>query len=367
MSKLYIGVLSGTSMDAVDAAIVDFEAKVPKLIATHSEPVPKALKESIKTLAFDENATVSLLGQVDTQIGQLFAKTCNALLEKHPGVEICAIGSHGQTIRHKPNAESPFTMQIGDPNIIAEATQITTVGDIRRRDMARGGQGAPLAPAFHADVFRSDSEDRIVLNIGGIANITYLPADKKADVIGFDTGPGNCLMDRWCKKHLDKDFDEDGKWAKSGRVNKDLLAAFLDDPYFSLHPPKSTGPDYFNLDWLENELSGTDLPPENVQATLTELTAVTISQAILNSVGKECRLLVCGGGIHNSVLMQRLQELNKNIKVSSTEEFGVPPEWVEAMLFAWLAKRTMNRQTGNLPSVTGADAPVVLGGVYYSD
>ena len=261
MPNYYIGLLSGTSMDGVDAAIVDFsENKPPKLIASHAEPIPELLREKTRLLCVPGDNEINRLGEADVEWGHLFATATLKLLKlaNISAKEIIAIGSHGQTIRHKPTATTPFTLQIGDPNTIAALTQITTVADFRRMDMAFGGQGAPLAPAFHRYLFQKSARDTMVINIGGIANITYLPANFTAKIIGFDTGPGNTLMDAWCRKHINRPYDENGEWAMQGQINDTLLDRLLKDAYFSQQAPKSTGPEYFHLTWLNSSFNAVD-------------------------------------------------------------------------------------------------------------
>lgn len=369
MSEYYIGLMSGTSMDAVDAALVDFSESQPKLLATHKHALPENLRIELISLCTPGLNEIHHLGELDRQVGKLFAEATNKLLAKTKitAKQITAIGSHGQTIRHCPNASYPFTLQIGDPNTIAEETGITTIADFRRRDIASGGQGAPLAPAFHNYVFRSKKEDRIILNLGGIANITWLPMDTKLPVIGFDTGPANTLLDAWIHQHLQKNFDENGAWATSGRIDTKLLALLLNDPYFKLPPPKSTGREYFNLGWLQKILKRSKkiIKPVDVQATLCELTALSIVQAINSLHIKQGTILTCGGGIKNNDLIHRLKQHAVNFNIDTTDTLGVPAEWVEAMTFAWLAQQTLAHKPGNLPSVTGAKDFVVLGGIYY--
>jgi anhydro-N-acetylmuramic acid kinase len=280
---------------------------------------------------------------------------------------IRAIGSHGQTIRHRPRATRPFTMQIGDPNLIAAGTELTTVADFRRRDLALGGEGAPLAAAFHKWLWLDRRENRVVLNIGGIANITILPAASDA-VSGFDTGPGNTLLDAWIDSRRNESFDDGGAWADSGRAIPALLELLLADPYFASQPPKSTGFEYFNLRWLEDAMSRlpqADRPrPEDIQATLVLVTARSVADAVRRHAPSTHRVLVCGGGVHNDSLMRRLQEELGAIRIESTAHVGLDPDWVEAATFAWLAQRCLNRQPGNLPTVTGAAGFAVLGGIY---
>ncbi len=275
MSELYIGLMSGTSMDAIDAALVDF-AHGMRLVGTHSIALPDELKARLITLAQPGPDEIERLGRIDIELGQLFAEAVRGVLEssEHHAAEIKAIGSHGQTIRHRPQGTYPFTLQITDPNTIAEATGITVVADFRRRDMAAGGQGAPLVPAFHASVFGHENHHRVVLNLGGIANFTLLPVG--GEVRGFDTGPANALMDAWCERHTGRAYDADGAFAASGQVDAALLARLLADPWFALPPPKSTGREHFHLDWLQARMGETVLPPADVQATLLDLSARTV-------------------------------------------------------------------------------------------
>lgn len=353
-------------MDAIDAVLVNFEAGTPRLLAHHSLALDDTLRADLTKLQQPGNDELNRTARLDIQMARLFADSVMALL-KEAGCqadEIIAIGSHGQTIRHIPDGDFPTSFQIGDPNLIAELTGITTVADFRRRDMAAGGQGAPLVPAFHNQVFRSDGVNRIIINIGGIANITVLPANTVDSVIGFDTGPGNGLMDIWIHKHHGKNFDHKGEWAAKGEVIPALLAGMLEDPYFALPAPKSTGKEYFHLDWLERH-ANKKMSGEDVQATLCELTAASISNAIKQVAPVTNEIYICGGGVHNPSLMERLTELVKPATVSSTDKLGVSPDWVEAICFAWLAKQTLHQQPSNLPSVTGAKHAVVLGGIFW--
>lgn len=358
MDKLYLGLLSGTSMDGVDAAIVDF-SRGCRLAGYHHHDFPPELLQALRELNQSSDHEIDKLGQIDVQLGKLFAEAANTLLSKYNLVaeDIAAIGSHGQNIRHRPNYPTPFTLQIGDPNTIAALTGITTVADFRRKDLALGGDGAPLTPAFHAAFIGTNT--RAVLNIGGIANISLIN-DK---VLGFDTGPGNCLMDAWSREKQDKSYDAGGAWASTGSVIPNLLAALLDDPYFARRAPKSTGTEYFNLQWLKPHLKKNYLEAD-VQATLLELTAKTITQALVTSGFSQRPVYVCGGGVHNSLLMQRLQMLHTG-SVLSTAELAIDPDWVEAMAFAWFAKNTLEKRSSNLPCVTGAKRMAILGGIYY--
>ncbi len=353
-------------MDGIDAALVSFEDEKIELLTTTSIDIPTSTKSSLTLLLRGENIHLKLLGETDTQMGHLFADAVLDLLKKTTikSDEIKAIGSHGQTIYHHPHGDNPFTLQIGDPNIIAARTNITTVADFRRRDIALGGQGAPLVPAFHDYLFRDRTNDLCVVNIGGIANITYLPADKSKPIIGFDTGPGNTLLDSWHQKHRNKPIDLNGEWARSGKIIPELLDLLLDDPYFKKTSPKSTGREYFNLHWLDEKLTTLEIKiaPEDIQAALTELTAKTIALSITSA----STIYVCGGGTHNTFLMERLRAHCTHQSVESTAKMGVDPQWMEAMAFAWLAKQTIEKKPGNLPSVTGAKKPSILGGAYYA-
>lgn len=365
-NNFYIGLMSGTSMDAIDAALVTINNNTDcQLIAHHSHPIPDELTTALSSLITPADNEIACMMDCDVKLGKTFAEAANELLKQSniPLSKIKAIGSHGQTLRHYP--ESAATLQIGDANIIAQRTGITTVADFRRRDMASGGQGAPLVPAFHKVMFSGFDNDQVIVNIGGIANITLLPADKKQNVSGFDTGPGNCLMDEVARQHLKLPYDRDGEWGASGHIHPGLLERMLNDPYFAKAAPKSTGREYFNLTWL-NEISKSypNLAAADIQATLRELTAQTICDAINLSMPTAKRVLVCGGGVHNAVLMQRLDELLVEQQVSSTQVANIDPDWVEAMAFAWLAKQTLENKPGNLPEVTGASQPVILGAIY---
>lgn len=366
MASLYIGLMSGTSMDAVDAVLIDFSDSL-KLLATHNQTIPIELKRELTALAVPGDNEIERLMRADVVLGKLFSQAVKSLLNKAGSVpsDVLAIGSHGQTIRHYPDAAESSTLQIGDPNIIAQQTGITTIADIRRRDMAAGGQGAPLVPAFHEAMFRNASSDCVIINIGGMANLTLLPKDKNKPVTGFDTGPGNVLLDGWVNQHLNKAYDSDGAWAATGTENKKLTNTLLDDDYFRKAPPKSTGREHFNLDWLQkslNEFAG--LKPEDVQASLLVLTASSIVQAIDQTMPEVGKLHVCGGGVHNSGLMSRIRTMIGKRQLLTTDSLGITPEWVEACAVAWLAKQTLEGKPGNLPAVTGASEAVILGGIY---
>lgn len=369
MPELFIGLMSGTSLDAIDAVLVDLGSPTPQQIAVHSHPLPAALRAQLLTLCHGGTADeLRLTAELDVRLGHLFAEAALALLQQAaiPTSAVLAIGSHGQTVRHEPDGDHPFSVQIGDPNVIAQLTGITTVADFRRRDIAAGGQGAPLVPAFHTAVLRSTDEDRVALNIGGMANITVMPRNPQQAVTGFDTGPGNVLMDAWAAKHLGTPQDNEGRWAGSAPRHEPLLAALLSDAYFQCPPPKSTGREHFNMAWLEARLAQFDAKPEpaQVQASLVSLTAQSCAGAIQRYAPHTQRVLVCGGGVHNVTLMQQLTDALPGIRVASTQALGLDPDWVEALAFAWLAKQTLAGKPGNLPSVTGAKASVVLGGIY---
>lgn len=362
-SSLYIGLMSGTSLDGIDVALVDF-ADNTKLIHAGHYPIPEPLREELLRLSQSNSAiTLEQVGQLDTALGQAFADAVLAFCQKnaiHPK-QVRAVGSHGQTVRHNPQGELPYTLQMGDANIIAERTGIATVADFRRRDVAAGGQGAPLVPAFHHALFAKPDSSSAVLNIGGIANITLLAADGK--VTGFDTGPGNGLMDAWCQMHWQIAYDDKGQKAAQGHIDQTLLAGLLSDPWLKLPAPKSTGRDVFNLEWLNAHLQNSTLSPESILCTLNAFTARSIAEALLANNARLDDVFVCGGGVHNALLMQHLQRLLPS-PVQSTAVLGIDPDYVEAMAFAWLAKQCMEGKPGNVVDVTGAQGPRILGAIY---
>ncbi|SDZ18364.1 anhydro-N-acetylmuramic acid kinase [Lysobacter sp. yr284] len=370
---LYLGLISGTSADGIDAALVRFEAGAAptrcELVLGRTYAWDAPLRERLVALGQGGDArSLEELGTLDIQTAEAFAAAARALLAE-AGVapaDVAAIGSHGQTVRHRPagaayDGRHPFTWQIGDGSVIAERCGIATVADFRRRDVAAGGHGAPLMPAFHAALLGSPDEDRAALNLGGIANFTLLPAH--GAVRGFDTGPANCLMDAWALRHLGVAFDADGAFAAGGEVDPALLARLLDEPWFALPPPKSTGREQFQLDWVESRLGGGERP-QDVQATLLELSAVTIAQALRAQQPATRRVLACGGGVRNGALLARLAARLPGVAVETTQAYGLDPDFVEAMGFAWLARQTLAGQPGNLPSVTGARGLRVLGTVH---
>ena len=352
-------------MDAIDTVLVSIDGGSLDIIQYEQYPITEKLRGEVRALSSASSAQE--ISRIDGVLGGLFADAALKIIRESgiPGTGIRAIGSHGQTVLHYPEAHPPRTLQIGDANIIAWATGITTVSDFRRMDMAAGGQGAPLAPILHAHFFRTEKTDRIILNVGGIANITVLPSDLQAEITGFDTGPGNGLLDDWNRRHNNTAMDTDGAWAASGRVNHSLLNGLLSDPYFSSPPPKSSGRDYFNLPWLEGKLDALKpTNPEDVQATLLQLSAISIADAILLHAPAAAEIYVCGGGIHNPVLISALAARLPGRTPASTQVLGMDPDAVEAITFAWLAHCRLEGIPGNLTSVTGAELPAVLGAVY---
>lgn len=371
--SLFVGLMSGTSLDGIDAVLVAFPddesaESLPRLIAAATLPLPATLRDDLLALCQPGVNEIERMGRADRALGLAFADAALQLLADAAidPMAVAAIGSHGQTIRHRPQADDggpAFTLQIGDPNSIAQRTRIVVVADFRRRDIAAGGQGAPLVPAFHRAVFRDARHHRVIVNIGGMANITALPA--QGEVAGFDTGPGNVLLDAWIQRCRDETYDRDGQWAASGQVNASLLNALRADPFFALAPPKSTGRELFNLAWLERHLAVLPtLTPADVQATLAELTARSIADAIATLPFAANEVFVCGGGAYNRDLMLRLERLLHPRLLGQTGQLGIAPEWVEAAAFAWLARETLAGRPGNEPAVTGAAEPCVLGAVY---
>ena len=372
--KLYIGLMSGTSADGIDAALVRFaggadiddcnEPLRAEVIAARTSPWDPDVRARLVWLGQGGSLdSLDELGTLDSQVGEAFAEAALAVLAE-AGIDahdVAAIGSHGQTVRHRPYLKHPFSLQIGDAGRIVERTGITTVADFRRRDIAAGGHGAPLLPALHHALLHDAGEDRAVLNLGGIANITLLP--KAADVRGFDTGPANALMDLWCHEHTGRPYDEDGAWGATGVVDEALLYRLLEDPWFAAPPPKSSGREHFQRAWLAPRLRGDELAVD-VQATLRTLTARTIADALRSTQPDTQRLLVCGGGVHNPSLLQALRDELPDATIASTAEHGLDPDHIEAMGFAWLARQTLLGLPGNRASVTGAAGPRVLGAIY---
>lgn len=369
MTSIYIGVMTGTSMDGIDIVAASFEPL--KLHATLTIPFDTELKDELMSLTLPGDNEIDRMGKADVTLARKIAKGINQLIKKNnlDRKTIKAIGSHGQTIRHRP--QDGFTLQLGDPNLITEITKIPVVSDFRRRDLAAGGQGAPLVPAFHQAIFQHETRDRVILNLGGIANISILPANQ-SQISGFDTGPGNILMDGWCRRYTGQPYDENGNWAANGTPIRALLDRLYSHDFFGKKPPKSTGREEFNLDWLDEQIidwrndaeyEEIDDLPENIQATLAKLTVRAIQKAIYRSGIQDGEVYVCGGGAYNSFILEQLRwRLRKHEwTVQTTDVIGISPTWVESTAFAWLAMLFVTQQTGNLPAVTGADATRILG------
>ena len=367
---LYVGLMSGTSVDGIDSALVRCNRGSVELLATHAHPLPAEVRTAIEAISHPGDNEIERLGPLDRELGRLFADATLALLATAavPPGAVRAIGSHGQTVRHRPpcdtaDATDSFTLQLGDPNTIAEITGITTVADFRRRDMAAGGEGAPLAPAFHAAAFARPGINRAIVNIGGIANITLLEGETLR--MGCDSGPGNTLLDHWIQRHRQHSYDRDGQWAAAGTVQPGLLHQLQGHDYFTRSGPRSSGKEAFNLAWLDEQLRGfPDLAAADVQATLAQLTAETIARALQAAPVIASELYVCGGGAYNRDLLRRLETAIAPVRVQTTAALGIDPDWVEAMTFAWLAQRTLDGLAGNAPAVTGATAERILGGIY---
>ena len=359
--EFYVGLMSGTSLDGVDAVLVEFGPRSPRIASSAHHPFDPALRAELLALNTPGEDEIERAAVTGNELARCYAAAVASLLKTSAlrRQQIRAIGCHGQTVRHHP--ERGYTLQIGNAALLAELAGIRVVSDFRSRDVAAGGQGAPLAPAFHAALFGSREESRTVLNLGGIANLTFLARD--GSVAGFDCGPGNCLMDSWCAAHLGEPFDRGGEWAAGGGVDDELLGRLLQEPYFALPPPKSTGRDHFNEVWLRARL-GDALEPRSVQATLLELTARSIAEAVGRHCPATARVIACGGGTGNSALMARLGELLRPVELETSDRHGIHPQLVEATAFAWLARQTLRNEPGNLPSVTGARGPRVLGAVY---
>ena len=361
----FIGLMSGTSMDGVDAVLVDFSEQKSLLIASHTVDIPEHILTQLHRLCSPNTDEINIMGRMDRAMGLLFAQAVNELIEKAQVAkeDIIAIGSHGQTIRHMPNLEHGFTLQIGDPDTIAVETGIKVIADFRRKDVALGGQGAPLVPAFHQAMFSKSHAPRVILNIGGIANITYLPGDSER-VIGFDTGPGNTLMDAFILQERQLAYDESGNWAASGKTDDDFLNHLLSHPYFAMPYPKSTGRELFNQAWLQQQKANfSHLSLADIQSTLLDVTCHSIANEI-NNLTEHGDVFVCGGGALNETLMSRLGLLMPNLSLSTTSDIGMDPKWVEGIAFAWLAMRNQSGLSGNLPVVTGASRFAVLGSVH---
>lgn len=375
--ELFIGLMSGTSLDGVDVALVEFnDGQPPRVLHTHFLAYPTALRLQILALQHPTSNELETTVLMGNSLAQVYSEAVIQLLSSNQisPKNIVAIGCHGQTIRHKPGFSDGigFTLQIGNAALLTELTGITVISDFRSRDIAAGGQGAPLVPAFHQAVFASKKANRALINIGGIANITYLSQEIDANdngVFGFDSGPGNMLLDAWIKQHQNLDYDANGAWASTGQVITPLLSSMLAEPYFALAPPKSTGRDLFNDHWLNQHLSNTNYLPKDVARTLVALTAHSIYDVLVKYCGMVDEIYLCGGGAHNTLLINDLQKLLDSagkVKVDTTDALGVGVDWVEAIAFAWLAKQCINQQTANLPKVTGARGARILGAIYQS-
>lgn len=358
----YIGVMSGTSLDGLDIALIE-QSPAIRLIATHYIAMPETLRAELLSLCASGPDEIARSAMAQQHWVKLAAQGIHSLLQQQQlqAQDIRAIGSHGQTVRHEPSRG--FTVQIGNPALLTELTGITVISDFRSRDVAAGGQGAPLVPAFHEALFEQRSGKRAVLNVGGFSNLSLIETAKP--VAGFDCGPGNVLLDAWIQTQRAETFDRNGQWAASGQLDQALLKTLLSDPFFATQGPKSTGREVFNLQWLNQHLAQHPaIPAENVQATLLELTALTIVDSLQAAQVDTQELLVCGGGAHNGTLMRRLSALLPGTQVNSTAVYGVDPDWVEAMAFAWLAHCCLEGIAANRPSVTGARGPRVLGAIY---
>lgn len=359
--RLFIGLMSGTSMDGIDAALVDVDTNT--LIAGLTRPYGEQAQQRLRSVLSGTHTTVAELSQLNTLLGREFALAVHQLLAsaKIRAEQVVAIGSHGQTLCHDATADIPYTVQLGCAHTIASSTGITVVADFRSRDLVMGGQGAPFAPIYHQALFGQLGQPIAVVNVGGIANVTFLAPN--VAVSGYDTGPGNCLMDAWAQKHLNRSYDERGAWGATGSVIERLLASMLADPYFALPHPKSLDKAYFSDNWLAGHLHADDASAD-VQATLVAFTATSICQAIKNSDISIEQVAMCGGGVHNNALLRAIRTQLPDLKVESTQFFNVDPDFLEAMMFAWLADKTIHRIPIDLTGITGAKYPAILGAIY---
>ncbi|SFK37843.1 anhydro-N-acetylmuramic acid kinase [Nitrosomonas aestuarii] len=363
-SGRYIGIMSGTSLDGVDAVLVDFDHNQrASCIETFFSPFDNTLRSRLLALHHSGGDELNKAALISNQLSHQYARAVAILLERSALAprNVIAIGCHGQTIRHCPEIDKSYTIQLVNAALLAELTEITVIADFRNRDIAAGGQGAPLVPAFHKAMFMDSNSRRTIINIGGIANLTYL--DPKIPVSGFDCGPGNLLMDAWCLQHTGQSYDKNGQWAATGQVIPALLDSFISADYFACTPPKSTGRDLFNITWLRSHLQGHE-SPEDVQATLMQLTITSITQSIEQFYPATETVYVCGGGAHNFQMMRHLKNALSDKKLAVTDELGVQADWVEACAFAWLARQAILKQPGNIPSVTGAKGERILGAIY---
>ncbi len=353
--------MSGTILDGIDAALLDLSGDTPRLLATHYQAYPAELKDALLALHHPTNNELHQAQLLSNELARSYASATAGLLHSanFPSAQVRAIGCHGQTVRHRPDAG--YTLQLGNAALLAELSNITVVSDFRSRDIAAGGQGAPLVPAFHHQVLRHPGIHRVIVNIGGISNLTDLPPGRATT--GFDCGPGNLLMDAWISKHLDQPYDKSGAWAASGKAIPELLQALLKEPFLHATPPKSSGRDLFNMAWLSQHLHGNESPAD-VQATLLELTAHAISNSIQQFCTGAEEVYLCGGGAHNQALVQRLKAALPTCRIQPTDQLGIGADWLEAIAFAWLAQQTLHRRSANLPEVTGARHPCILGAIY---
>jgi len=359
----FIGLMSGTSADGIDAALVEITSNYTALIDSEFLAYSEKIRKQVKDLQLDRNLPYHQVAQLDVELGALAANLVNSLIQKNPELDILAIGSHGQTIQHRPNDTSAYTLQIGSAAVIAERSGITTVSDFRSRDLAQGGQGAPFAPVFHNAFFADQTINRAIVNIGGIANISYLIHDKK--VTGFDCGPGNTLIDLICLRYFNQNYDDGGKIAKTGNINYELLKSLLSDPFFNQLPPKSTGQEYFNERWLDDHLNQNNYKSsaEDLLATITMLSAKSIANSISAYCSQCEEIYICGGGVNNKTLIKYLTETTDS-EIKTTQALNIHPDWVEACGFAWLAKQAIDKNPLDLTNTTGAIKPCILGSIW---
>ena len=364
MVDVYIGLMSGTSADSVDCAALDLSSEEIKILGCQNFEIPKDLKEEIIKSSQSEKIDQELINDLNFKMAEVFVDSVKEIMTELniDSRTVKAIGSHGQTIKHEPRSETPYTLQIGDPQKISTDLNLITVGNYRHEDIKAGGEGAPITPIFHEKVFGKNRKRKAIVNIGGITNITALDYPK---VIGFDSGPGNCLMDCWSRLHKIGNYDENGLWASSGTINKSLLETMMGDEYFSRKHPKSTGPDYFNYEWINKNLStlSKKISPEDVQATLLQVTILSLIEAIEVLKLTNENIYLCGGGVHNEFLCNKLNEQSK-AKIGTTSDLGINPDYVEAICFAWLAKQRLENKKFNLSKITGSKGEVYLGRIY---
>ena len=361
----YIGIMSGSSLDGIDVALADFSSSSPSLLHTLYLPYDQSLRDQLLSLNRSENDELHRAAMLGNTLARCYAQAVSNLLHKNKlkSTDISAIGCHGQTIRHCPQLGMGYTIQLGNSALLAELTGITVVSDFRSRDIAAGGQGAPIVPIFHQMLFQNPKVHRVIVNIGGISNVTNLMPGK--EVTGFDCGPGNLLMDAWCLRHTGQSYDENGKWAKLGTIIPSVLERLTTLQFFSLPPPKSTGRELFNMLWLESCLSGNERPVD-VQATLLQLTITTIVKSILINFPDVMEIYLCGGGARNGELVSGLQVAFLGKKVETTDTLGINADWVEAFAFAWLSRQTILKIPSNLCSITGAKGERILGAIYHA-